>query len=63
MKNITFFFTSRNKKININKANFLNIKKDKKKILQNLKESDLILIANGPSFKIVQKIYSHISNI
>ncbi len=56
-----FFFTSRNKKININKANFLNIKKDKKKILQNLKESDLILIANGPSFKDSSKnLFSYI---
>ena len=45
-----FFFTSR-KKININKANFINEKNDKKKFIKKLKESDLILIANGPSFK------------
>ena len=45
-----FFFTSRNK-INIYKANYINEKNDKKKFIQKLKESHLILIANGPSFK------------
>jgi len=45
-----FFFTSR-KKINIYKANYINEKNDKKKFIQKLKESHLILIANGPSFK------------
>ena len=55
-----FFFTSR-KKININKANFINEKNDKKKFIKKLKESDLILIANGPSFKDSSKnVFSYI---
>ena len=45
------FASSRNKKKNIQKVNILSEKKDKKKITQNLRQSDLIIIANGPSFK------------
>ena len=43
--------SSRHKKINIKNSELLNENKDKKKIIQRLKESDLILIANGPSYK------------
>ena len=43
--------SSRHKKINIKNSELLNENKDKKKFIQRLKESDLILIANGPSYK------------
>ena len=45
------FASSRNKKKIIQKVNIFSEKDNKKKIIQNLKESDLIIIANGPSFK------------
>ena len=55
------FITSRNTKKNISEATLYNEKKDTNKIIQKLKESDLILIANGPSFKDSTKnLYSYI---
>lgn len=44
------FASSRNKKKIIQKVNIFSEKEDKKKIIQNLRDSDLIIIANGPTF-------------
>ena len=44
------FASSRDKKKIIQKVNIFSEKEDKKKIIQNLRDSDLIIIANGPSF-------------
>lgn len=46
-----FFATSRNAKKSITESKLYIEKRDTKKIIKKLKESDLILIANGPSFK------------
>ena len=47
-----FYVTSRKKKRDlIPNVKIFNENNEKKKILQKLKNSDLIIIANGPSFK------------
>ncbi len=51
-KEHNFYITSRKKKVNfIPNVEILNEKDEKKKITKRLKISDLIIIANGPSFK------------
>lgn len=55
------FASSRNKKTTIKKIRILSEKEDKKKIEQKLRDSDLILIANGPSFKDSKKeLFSYV---
>ncbi len=55
------FASSRNKRKIINQTNILSEKEDSKKIAQKLSESDLILIANGPSSKdSVKNLFSYL---
>ena len=55
------FASSRNKKKTIKKINILSEKEDKKKIEQKLRVSDIILIANGPSFEDSKKnLFSYV---
>ena len=57
-----FYVTSRKKKRNlIPNVKIFNENNEKKKILQKLKNSDLIIIANGPSFKdSIKNLYSYL---
>ena len=55
------FASSRNKRKIINQTNILSEKEDSKKIAKKLSESDLILIANGPSSKdSVKNLFSYL---